>query len=725
MEDDQLYSFSAFISHSSKDDEKADMICQSLEAKGLKCWIDHRNVRPGREWGDEIIFGIENSRCLILLLSAEANQSTYVRREVERAVSKKKPVFPVRMEDIMPSPSLELFVSSTHWLDAHSGSLTEHADHLVHELQTLISGKTAPPFPQAPAGRKKGKKPPILPISGAVLAIGLLSIVGISFFGEDNQEPFPPEGEPAKTRPTSPGAESQTSPAEGPGLPLSQGDRPTEIPSSTTPTPVVMTDEQSLQMMELSAGLNLDQLTREDFQVSIVPDRTIQNRLTVEIEMEDELQRFLKGIARVDLSIDGVAQPRTQFDGTNQVFGGKLDQNRLKEAESITLELEFMGVKTVGPFTYAVEANTAEYSNIRQSLNQSNLSSMTWLDDTFSINLGPFFPYVERVSIGYSKDNLDRSFQVRGLEGHTQRAASISSAYATYLRAIPVLPERDIYVQIELKDGSTTPVFVERHKPPSNADDARTPIELQSVGQNPEDGAPSLYLWEEDGSYTCVLNEWFKDNERVTYSFDPNPGFDADNLNTHGLGIGFSFRFQAPLTATEFFVEVERDGKIDQYRYELQADQGESLLADSVSKAFQMINDPLEAVRVLREIEGNRRFTRLVRNGTDITYGWINVPGLAIQPGVAVRYGKGDQWIGVRSIRYGPSGRDLPYEFTIPYTLSDYSQGKKFNDATGQERSTFDILFQIVLPRDTPAFFYQFVYRNGEESRVIRLPLPK
>jgi|GEM_PF-4206642 len=126
--------FSAFISYAKADRESAEEICASLESRGFRCWIAPRDVRAGREYGNEIIRGIEQSRCLVLVLSEAANESHFVRREVERAVSKRKPVFPIRIEEVLPSPALELFVSTTHWIDAWSGNLSDHAQRLARDL---------------------------------------------------------------------------------------------------------------------------------------------------------------------------------------------------------------------------------------------------------------------------------------------------------------------------------------------------------------------------------------------------------------------------------------------------------------------------------------------------------------------------------------------------------------------------------------------------------------
>src|SRR3990170_3052156 len=127
--------YSAFISHAKADEKKAREIAAALEERGFKCWIAPRDVRPGHGYDDEIVRGIEKSRAFILILSKASNGSAFVAREVERAVSKNKPVYAVRVENVQPSPSLELFISGTQWIDAWSGRLAHHTDSLANLLR--------------------------------------------------------------------------------------------------------------------------------------------------------------------------------------------------------------------------------------------------------------------------------------------------------------------------------------------------------------------------------------------------------------------------------------------------------------------------------------------------------------------------------------------------------------------------------------------------------------
>jgi hypothetical protein len=53
-------------------------------------------------------------------------------------------VLPVRIEDVLPSQSLEYFLSSQHWLDAFPPPMEPHFARLGTYLKTLLAG-AAPP----------------------------------------------------------------------------------------------------------------------------------------------------------------------------------------------------------------------------------------------------------------------------------------------------------------------------------------------------------------------------------------------------------------------------------------------------------------------------------------------------------------------------------------------------------------------------------------------------
>ncbi len=155
--------YDVFVSYSSKDKATCDALCATFEGKGLRCWIAPRDILPGMNWGEAIIEGIEQSRVMVLVFSSHSNQSSRVRREVERAVNKGIPVIPLRIEDVKLSLAMEYFISSQHWLDALTPPLEKHLEKLARKVIRLL---TVDRSSNPPPGRN-GSDPmsPLLPTS--------------------------------------------------------------------------------------------------------------------------------------------------------------------------------------------------------------------------------------------------------------------------------------------------------------------------------------------------------------------------------------------------------------------------------------------------------------------------------------------------------------------------------------------------------------------------------
>ena len=76
---------------------------------------------------------------MILVFSASSNDSPQVRREVERAVHKQLSILPFRIEDVLPSKSLEYFLSAQHWMDAFAPPREPHYARLCTYLRTQLA----------------------------------------------------------------------------------------------------------------------------------------------------------------------------------------------------------------------------------------------------------------------------------------------------------------------------------------------------------------------------------------------------------------------------------------------------------------------------------------------------------------------------------------------------------------------------------------------------------
>src|SRR5215470_2595518 len=146
--------FDAFISYSSADKPTADVACAVLEAAGVRCWVAPRDISPGREYAAAIIDAIDQCRVMVLIFSSSANDSSQVRREIERAASKGVAIMPVRIEKVMPTKSMEYFLGDIHWLDAMTPPIENHLQQLAVTIKAILNANAAAPSEtSAPGGR--------------------------------------------------------------------------------------------------------------------------------------------------------------------------------------------------------------------------------------------------------------------------------------------------------------------------------------------------------------------------------------------------------------------------------------------------------------------------------------------------------------------------------------------------------------------------------------------
>jgi hypothetical protein len=162
-----------FISYSQADRGCAHEMVTLLEAQGLRCWIAPRDISPSADWAAEIIDAISAARIMVLVFSSNSNQSPQVRREIERAVHKGVTVLPFRIEDVVPSKSLEFFLSAQHWMDAFPPPHDSHYRRLSSYLSAQIAlpvGVKAPLPNAVPASPASPATPAARPLSAGAQA---------------------------------------------------------------------------------------------------------------------------------------------------------------------------------------------------------------------------------------------------------------------------------------------------------------------------------------------------------------------------------------------------------------------------------------------------------------------------------------------------------------------------------------------------------------------------
>ena len=126
-----------FISHSWENKPVARKLAEDL-GRSHEVWIDHVKLHGGDPLLLEIQRAIENSDSLILLWSAPAKASRYVRMEWESALIFPKALIPCRLDDA----ELELFLKRLLWIDFRASYDTG--------LSRLRDSLDQPAYPQHP-----------------------------------------------------------------------------------------------------------------------------------------------------------------------------------------------------------------------------------------------------------------------------------------------------------------------------------------------------------------------------------------------------------------------------------------------------------------------------------------------------------------------------------------------------------------------------------------------
>src|SRR5476651_1659352 len=106
-----------FVSSSSKDAKIASSICMALEARGHRCWMSSRDVKPGENYQGAIVRAIRDAGVMVMVFSTNANNSDEIKKELALASQSRLLVIPVRAEDVLPSEDFTYELATRQWID--------------------------------------------------------------------------------------------------------------------------------------------------------------------------------------------------------------------------------------------------------------------------------------------------------------------------------------------------------------------------------------------------------------------------------------------------------------------------------------------------------------------------------------------------------------------------------------------------------------------------------
>jgi formylglycine-generating enzyme required for sulfatase activity len=167
-----------FISYSRTDTEYAHKLAEVLQSKGIDVWIDAR-LDYGSQWPQELQKQLDSCSAFILIMSPRAYESDWVQNELQRAIRKLKPIFPLLLEGDEPWLSVE----STQYYDVRGNA--DPDSEFYSDLKKAITLSSAAQAPMATnmSARTSLANNSSKPNRGMIIAGGILLIAFLGFAG--------------------------------------------------------------------------------------------------------------------------------------------------------------------------------------------------------------------------------------------------------------------------------------------------------------------------------------------------------------------------------------------------------------------------------------------------------------------------------------------------------------------------------------------------------------
>jgi len=181
---------SVFISHSSRDRKVAETLCQALERRGIGCWISSRDIAPGQNFQEAIVKALRSCRAMVMVFTANANNSDEIKKELALASQNHLAVIPVRVEDVIPTDAFAYEFATRQWVDVFN-DWDASIEQLTAHVQATLDAGAATPRPAPPARRVTNRWPLV-----AAGVAALVLIVGGGFAWKSTRSPEMPAAAP-------------------------------------------------------------------------------------------------------------------------------------------------------------------------------------------------------------------------------------------------------------------------------------------------------------------------------------------------------------------------------------------------------------------------------------------------------------------------------------------------------------------------------------------------
>lgn len=145
-----------FISYSSKDREFVKQLVQTLKAMGIVCWVAPEMIPAGSSYAREIPKAIRECEVFLLLLSKTSQDSIWVEKETDSAISNRKNIIPFQLDDTPLNETFRFYLNNVQMI-----SYAQNPEMAMQELKEQLRELGQEPEPQITenVGETKSQEP--------------------------------------------------------------------------------------------------------------------------------------------------------------------------------------------------------------------------------------------------------------------------------------------------------------------------------------------------------------------------------------------------------------------------------------------------------------------------------------------------------------------------------------------------------------------------------------
>lgn len=122
-----------FISYSSRDREFVKQLVETLQAMGVACWVAPEMIPAGSSYAREIPKAIRECEVFLLLLSKTSQDSIWVEKETDSAISNRKNIIPFQLDDTPLNDAFRFYLNNVQMI-----SYAQNPDMAMRELKEQL-----------------------------------------------------------------------------------------------------------------------------------------------------------------------------------------------------------------------------------------------------------------------------------------------------------------------------------------------------------------------------------------------------------------------------------------------------------------------------------------------------------------------------------------------------------------------------------------------------------